>query len=70
MLGAAAEPIQNQSKKTTKGDTIAFVKGDYWIKAKIKNRVTGYPNYYNVVYEDGQEDGLYLIPPSNDKLPT
>ena len=63
MLGAVAK----QSKKTVKGDTIAFVKGEYWIKAKIKNRVTGYPNYYNVYYEDGQEDGLYLNPPTNGK---
>ena len=63
MLGAVAK----QSKKPVKGDTIAFVKGDYWIRAKIKNRVTGYPNYYNVYYEDGQEDGLYLNPPTNNK---
>ena len=57
----------NQSKKPVRGDTIAFVKGDSWTYAKIKNRVAGYVNYYNIVYEDGTEDGLYLNPPSVDK---
>ena len=68
--GAAAKDpvrvIENQSKKPAKGDIIAFVKGSFWIRAKVNNKVAGYPHYYNIQYEDGELDGLYLNPPSKD----
>ena len=65
--GAAAAVLKDQSKKPSKGDTIAFVRGNFWIRAKIRNKVSGYHHYYNVVYEDGMLDGLYLKPPADGK---
>ena len=56
----------DQSRKPNKGDIVAFVQGNYWVRAKIKNKVTGYPNYYNVELEDGTLDGVYLKPQSGE----
>ena len=62
---AAAENI-DQSRRPVRGDIIAFVKGSFWTKARITSKVTGYPYYFNIEYEDGTLDGLYLRPPSEE----
>ena len=49
----------DQSRKPNKGDIVAFVQGNYWVRAKIKNKVTGYPIYYNMELEDGTLEGVY-----------
>ena len=55
---------QDQSRKPVKNDIIAFVRNDSWVQAKIRNKVAGYANYYNIIFEDDTEDGIEL------KLPT
>jgi hypothetical protein len=56
----------DQSRKPTKGDVVAFVKGNFWVRAKIIKKVTGYPHYFNVEMEDGTFDGVYLKPQSGE----
>ena len=34
--------VKDQSRQPVKADVIAFVKGDFWIRAKIINKVAGY----------------------------
>ena len=62
----AAALVTDQSRRPAKGDIIAFVKGSFWTKAKITSKVAGYPYYFNIQYEDGILDGLYLRPPSEN----
>ena len=57
----------NQSRRPVKGDIISFVRGLYWVRARIRNKVAGYPHYYNVEYEDGALDGVFLVPSSKNK---
>ena len=48
-----------------KGDTIFFYHGDYlkWVKATLtSNELRGYKKYFNIKYEDGSKDGVYLRP--------
>ena len=46
-----------------KGDTIYFFHHIYlkWVKAiLVSNQLKGYKDYFNIQYEDGSKDGLYL----------
>ena len=56
----------NQSRQPVMGDIIIFFDEDKdgWIVARIREKVRGYKNYYNVDLEDGGEDGLYCKPPT------
>ena len=58
--------VKDQSRQPAKEDIIAFVRGDFWIRARIINKVTGYRYYYNVEMEDGSQDGVELKPPTSD----
>ena len=58
--------VKDQSRQPAKEDIIAFVRGDFWIRARIINKVTGYRYYYNVEMEDGSQDGVELKPPTRD----
>ena len=56
----------DQSRRPVRGDLIAFVKDNFWVRAKIKSRASDDPNYYNVQLEDGSLIGVFLIPPDGD----
>ena len=54
-----------QGRKPKLHDHISFLHKDLltWVNARlISNELRGWKNYYNIVYSDGEEDGLYLIP--------
>ena len=47
-----------------KNDIVYFFHRRYmkWVRAKlISNELRGYKNYYNIEYDDGSKDGVYLI---------
>ena len=55
----------DQSHKPKVGDYISFFDSrlQHWVDAQITaNLSTKWKNYYNIIYEDGTEDGLYLVP--------
>ena len=56
----------DQSRRPVRGDLIAFVKDNFWVRAKIKSRASDDPNYYNVQLEEGSQMGVFLIPPDGD----
>ena len=62
------EFLVDQSRQPVRGDVVAFVEGNYWVKARIRSKVTGYPHYYNIILEDGRQDGAYFMPPTADKV--
>ena len=54
-----------QNRKPNRGDLISFFdeRTQTWLEAKItKDLSFKYKNYFNIVYPDGIQDGLYLIP--------
>ena len=55
----------NQDRKPRIHDRISFFHTDLgtWVEATlISNALRGWRNYYNIVYDNGREDGVYLIP--------
>ena len=55
----------DQSHKPKVGDLISFFddRQQCWVDAQITaNLSSRWKNYYNILYENGQEDGLYLLP--------
>ena len=58
------EVVVDQSRQPVTGDIVAYVEGNFWVKARIRGKVPGYPHYYNVDLEDGRRDGLYFKPPT------
>ena len=62
------EFLVDQSRQPARGDVVAYVEGNYWVKARIRSKVTGYPHYYNIVLEDGRQDGAYFMPPTADRV--
>ena len=67
----------DQSHQPKVGDLISFFNNrlNYWVDAQIMaSQSTRWKNYFNIIYDDGQEDGLYLHPdtrwtfrPTNDE---
>ena len=53
-----------QDRKPKKGDLISFFHAELncWVDAKITQDLSRkWKNYFNIVYDDNREDGLYLI---------
>ena len=68
VIDYSEEPIQPeqllQDSKPKTNDVIAFYHGSEktWVRATLlSNELRGHKNYYNIKYETGKLDGLFLI---------
>ena len=56
------EEVVDQSRLPKKNDIIKYIRGDYWIMAKVLSRARG--NWFNLLHEDGTKGGVTLNLPT------